>query len=680
MKKFQPIIKDFNHIIHGADYNPDQWIKYDPDIINKDMRLMKLANMNSMSVAIFAWSSLEPEEGVFDFSFLDEAMDKIAQNGGKAVLATPSGARPAWLAEKYPEVLRTDEKRVAHLFGERHNHCFTSPVYREKTAIINEKLAERYKDHEALGVWHISNEFSGECHCPLCRAAFTEWLRKKYNNDLDKLNFEYWTSFWSHTYTSWEQIAPPSSISEKSVSGLNLDWKRFVTHQTAEFIKSEIEPLKRITPDIPVTTNMMSYFDGLNYAELAKCIDVISWDDYPEWLNSEKDIDTAVRDAMWHDVMRSLKKRPFLLMESTPSMVNWRGIDKIKRPGMHRAASLLAVAHGSDSVQYFQFRKSRNCTEQHHGAVVDHCGHENTRVFREVSQLGAELKKLDCIVGTYTKSEVAFVFDWENKWALDDVQYFNSHDKKMYETFNKHYKEFWKRGINVDFINYESSLDDYKLIIMPMMYSVPESFIKKVEAFVRNGGTAVTTYMAGMVNENNLTYLGGWPANELGDVFGIWNEEISCMLPGETVKVNYKGKDYAAVDYCEVIHANAASVLGSYREDYFAGKPAVCKNDYGKGTAYYIAFRDEGVFLNDFYSDVISETGIERIFESLPEGVGAAVRSDGESSYVFLHNFSMQEKLIPNSRHFTDAETGTDVNGDIPIERTGVRILKITDY
>ncbi len=676
MKKFKPIIKDFNHLIHGADYNPDQWIKYDKDIIDKDIRLLGLANMNSVSAGIFAWSTLEPEEGRFDFSFLDEVMDKVAKIGGKVVLATPSGARPRWLAEKYPEVLRVNKNRERNIFGERHNHCYTSPIYREKVAIINEKLAERYKSHEALGLWHISNEFGGECHCPKCQAAFREWLKEKYDNDLEKLNYEYWSDFWSHTYTSWEQIESPSPLGDGSVNGLNLDWKRFVSYQTGEFFKAEIEPLKRITPDVPVTTNHMRYTDVLDYFKFSEHMDVVSWDDYPSWQNDETDIELAMTSAMWHDVMRGMKQRPFFLMESTPSMVNWKEIDKIKRPGMLKSTSLLAVAHGSDSVQYFQFRKSRNCSEQHHGAVVDHCGHENTRVFREVSELGATLKKLDGVVGSYTKSEVAFVYDWENRWALQDASYFKK-DKKYNETHNKHYNEFYKRGINVDFISYNGDFSPYKLIVMPMVYSVPESLIKKLESYVKVGGTVVMTYASAMVNENCLAYLGGWPALGLKEVFGVWNEEISCMKDGETVKVSYKGKEYNAIDYCEVIHDTGAKVLGKYEEDYFSGMPAVCENSCGKGKAYYIAFRDNGDFLADFYEDVIEELALEKEFLKLPYGVTAAVREDEDNKYVFLHNFAMEDKTVENSKAFYDMETGEAVTSDIAVPARSAKILKI---
>jgi len=227
MRKITPVNPKFPHLLHGGDYNPDQWLHM-PDILEQDLRLMKLAKCNAMTTAIFAWSALEPEEGVFTFRWLDKVMDDLEKNGVKCVLATPSGARPAWMSEKYPEVLRVDQNGIRNLHGTRHNHCFTSPVYREKVTIINEHLASRYKGHPALILWHLSNEYSGECRCELCCEAFRAWVRRKYNDDLDALNKAWWTAFWSHTYSRWSQIEPPSHRGENLVHGHNLDWKRFV--------------------------------------------------------------------------------------------------------------------------------------------------------------------------------------------------------------------------------------------------------------------------------------------------------------------------------------------------------------------------------------------------------------------------------------------------------------------
>ena len=248
INRYPPINPRFPHMLHGGDYNPDQW----PEAVwDEDMRLMKLAHCNAMTVAIFAWTKLEPDEGQFEFGWLDRVMDLLAANGGYAVLATPSGARPAWLAAKYPEVLRVRPDRGRNLFGVRHNHCFTSPIYREKAALINSKLAERYADHPALLVWHLSNEYNGECHCDLCRAAFRAWLESESTARSTRSTTPGGPASGATPITDWAQIDPPSPIGETSVHGLNLDWKRFVTDQTIDFMQVEIAPLRQFTPDVP---------------------------------------------------------------------------------------------------------------------------------------------------------------------------------------------------------------------------------------------------------------------------------------------------------------------------------------------------------------------------------------------------------------------------------------------
>ncbi len=662
MKKY--INEKFPHITHGGDYNPDQWQDC-PEILSEDMRLMKLANCNEMTLGIFAWTALEPEEGRYDFSFMDKAMDEIYRAGGRVVLATPSGARPAWLAQKYPEVLRVRNNGVRNHFGGRHNHCYTSEIYREKVTEIDRKIAERYKDHPALFAWHISNEFGGECYCPKCQAEFREWLKKKYGT-LDRLNKAWWTAFWSHTYTDWEQIEAPSPPGETCTHGLNLDWKRFVTEQTTDFMNTEIAAVKAFTPDIPVTTNFMNFYPGLDYRVMAKSLDFISNDLYPEWRGEEKnDIEVAKDAGLCHDLMRSLKGKPFMLMENTPSLINWRQINKPKRPGVHELTAMQTIAHGGDAVQYFQWRKSRGCSEKFHGAVVDHCGSENTRVFKEIAHLGARLKKMEGIAGTLTESNAAILYDWTNSWALADACGFNSCDKKLYKTVVSFYSPLWERGIDTDIISCEDGFEKYKLIIAPMFYSVSEELADKLERFVKRGGTLLATYMTGMVDENDLCYLGGFPCGKLKDVFGIWNEEIDSLYPEEKNRVVLNdGTALTAVDYCEVIHSRTAEVLAKYDSDYYKGLPAATVNKYGAGKAYYIAFRDEGDYTDKLIGDLIKETGIGSGFDGeLPDGVTAHTRTDGEKLFVFLQNFSYSSRKLKTEKNWTVYETGEALSG-----------------
>ncbi|MFY9175777.1 MAG: beta-galactosidase [Caldicoprobacterales bacterium] len=683
VKKYPPIHPKVKHMIHGADYNPDQWMRT-PEVWDEDMRLMKLAHSNSMSVGIFAWAALEPEEGRFEFGWLDEIMEKLYKNNAYIILATPTGARPAWMSAKYPEVLRVQANRRRNLHGTRHNHCYTSPVYREKTRIINTKLAERYGNHPSLVLWHVSNEYGGECHCELCQEAFRNWLREKYDDDLDKLNHAWWTAFWSHTYTDWSQIESPAPHGEFLVHGHNLDWKRFVTHQTLDFFKHEIATLKEITPDIPVTTNFMGTYPGLDYWKLAPHMDVVSWDSYPMW-HSKDNWEVGCSTAFLHDINRSLKGgKPFMLMESTPSATNWQPVAKLKRPGMHVLSSIQAVAHGSDSVQYFQWRKSRGSSEKFHGAVVDHVGNENTRVFRDVADVGKILEKLDDVVGTTVRPEVAVIYDWENRWAIDDAQGPRREKKDYQLTCERHYKAFWKRGIPVDVINMDCDFSRYKLLIAPMLYMVRPGVAERMEKFVESGGTLIVTYWSGIVDENDLCFLGGFPG-PLRKVTGIRSEEIDALYDED---YNYAvfdkdnplklEKEYKTVELCDLIHAETAKVLATYKEDFYAGRPALTVNEFGKGKCYYIAFRSGDDFLSDFYGRLIEDLDIQRVLDiDLPEGVTAQKRSDGDNDFIFVMNFAGDQRTVDlGDEELTDMIDGGQVQGEITLPAYGLRILK----
>ncbi|MBQ3550761.1 MAG: beta-galactosidase [Clostridia bacterium] len=668
---------DFKHMVHGGDYNPDQWLDY-PEVLSEDMRLMKLSHCNEMTLGIFAWSALEPEEGKFNFEWMDKVMDDIHKAGGKVVLATPSGAKPAWMAQKYVETLRVNDRGERYWYGERHNHCYTSPIYREKVKLINQKLAERYKDHPALIGWHLSNEYGGECYCDLCKEAFRGWLKKKYGS-IKNLNGQWWNAFWSHTFNGFDQINPPSPLGENHVHGLKLDWKRFVSEQTADFVKHEYDSVKSITPNIPVTANLMGFYQGLNYRDIVKVIDYVSWDNYPNWVNTDHDINVAQYSAMCHDLMRSLNCRPFYLMESTPSHVNWKPYNKLKRPKVHMLSSLQAVAHGSDSVQYFQWRKSRGSFEKFHGAVVDHVGNEHTRVFKDVTAVGERLEKLDEVVGTVVRPKVALMYDWDNQWAIDMAGGFQLNDKKISQTNCQYYNAFWSKGVDIDIIGADShDFNDYKVIFAPMRYMVSDALGEKLKSFVKNGGTLVCTYMTGMVNENDLCHLGGWPGAGLREVFGIWNEEIDTLNPGESNTVKLKdGTVVKAVDYCELIHSEGAEVLAEYDSDFYKGMPAYTVNRYGEGKAYYIAFRDDGSFTKQMINDILDEVGVSSEFDgALKKGVTAHSRTDGENTYVFLENYTPDDFETETGILWTEVDTGKTLTGKFTLSGYGTLILK----
>ncbi|MGA2604500.1 MAG: beta-galactosidase [Verrucomicrobiia bacterium] len=682
-KRYPPINPKCPHFLHGGDYNPEQWL-HAPEVLKEDMRLMKLAHCNAMSVGIFSWAALEPEEGRFTFDWLDQVIDDLANHGVFAVLATPSGARPAWMSQKYPEVLRVNADRTRIRHGARHNHCYTSPVYREKTALINHQLGQRYANHPALLVWHVSNEYSGECHCALCQEAFRAWLKERYGS-LEALNEAWWTAFWSHTYTDWSQIESPAPHGEWAIHGLNLDWKRFVTHQTIDFMKNEIAPLREVTPNVPVTTNMMGTYSGLNYWKMAPELDVVSWDSYPAWHGLEEDWRLGSAVAFIHDIYRCLKGgKPFMLMESTPSNVNWQEVCKLKRPGMHRLSSLQAVAHGADTAQYFQWRKSRGSFEKFHGAVVDHVGHENTRVFRDVAEVGQILEKLDAVIGTTVHPEVAIIYDWENEWAIDDLQGLSRKRRDYGGTCVAQYRPFWSRGVPVDVISMDSDFASYRFLIAPMLYMARPGVAERIEKFVRKGGTFVATYWSGIVDESDLCFLGGFPG-PLRNVLGIWAEEIDALHDGQTNVVIPAAKNglglsgrYQTRELCDLVHAGSAHVLARYGADFYKGQTALTVNEFGKGRAYYIASRNDDRFHDDFYGGLIRKLGLRRVLDTkLPKGVTSQVRTDGKDDFVFLLNFQPATRKVNLGRErLSDMVTGKNLTGVVTLPACGSLILR----
>jgi len=683
LQRYPPISPKCPAFLHGGDYNPDQWLAT-PEVWDEDVRLMKAAGCNAMSIGIFSWAALEPEEGRFTFDWLDTIMDKLAAKQVYAILATPSGAKPAWMSARYPEIRRVTVNGQRERHQGRHNHCRASPVYREKCRMINTRIAQRYQSHPALIAWHVSNEYNGEpCYCGLCLGTFRNWLRRKYQDDLGRLNQAWWTGFWSHTFTDWNQIYPDDA----TLHGMMLDWTRFNTEQAIDFFMYEAGPLRSLTPKIPVTTNFMGLCPTLDYWKFARAVDVISWDSYPSWHAPWGNAQVACETAFTHDINRSMKGgRPFMLMESTPSMTNWQTVSKLKRPGMHLLASLQAVAHGSDTVQYFQWRKGRGGVEKFHGAVVDHCGHEKTRVFEDVAEVGRSLERLAPVLGTTVRPEVAVVYDWETRWAVDNIQGLGRDLKKYAETVISHYQPFWANGIPVDVIDQTVALEGYRLVITPMMYLLRPGMAQKLSAFVAAGGTWVATYWTGIVDENDLCFTGGWPGAGLREVLGIWDEEIDAGYPLDRNHVAMKAGNalgmkgrFEASELFGLIHAEKARVLATYADDFYKGRPAVTVNSFQKGEAYYLAARTEADFQDAFYGALIDRMKFTPALAArLPPGVSAQIRSDGKQDYVFVMNFNdkpvkLTLKAKPARR---DLLSGKAMKGALTLPPYGVKVLE----
>lgn len=630
--------------IHGGDYNPDQWLNY-PDILEKDIEMFKKAHINCVTMGVFSWSSYERREGEYDFSWLVDMIKKLYANGIYTILATPSGARPAWFDKKYPEVRRVRSNHIREEHRERHNHCPSSPVFRNKITELDTKLAEAVKDLDGVILWHISNEFEGDCFCPLCAERFREFLKDRYHNDIEELNEQYWTGFWSKRFNDFDEIDAPFDNGENALMGLLLDWRRFTTYNVTDYMKVEIEAVKKVTPDIPVTTNMMNFFPAYDYRVMAKELDVISWDAYPRFHNDYESLFDTFQDAGFtHALMRSLKKKPFMLMESTPGQVNWQPFNKPKKPGVHPLMCMQTVANGSDTVQYFQLRQSRGAYEQFHSAVISHSGKDDTRIFKDVTKTGEDLIDTKELIGTINKAEVALVVDWDTRWALWYTQAFNNEDKGYEKTVKDFYKLNQKLGTDTDIISQYDNFDEYKVIVAPMMFLLENGTAEKIRRYVENGGTFIATYISGYVNENTLAYLGGFPGDGLMEVFGLENEEIDTLWPKQSNCITLNNRSVRAYDYCEIIKTDKAEVLASYTDDWYKGYPAITVNRYGKGKAYYIATRTDASDLKELFMDIYNDKKVS--FKTLPENVEYHLREDDKNTYEFYLNESEDEVKI----------------------------------
>ncbi|WP_248625506.1 beta-galactosidase [Enterococcus cecorum] len=667
---------------HGGDYFPEQWLNY-PDILKKDFELISKAKMNTVTVGMFAWGCLEPEEGNYSFDWLDDIFERVESINGNIILATPSAARPAWMAQKYPEVLRVNENRQKCLFGGRHNHCFTSSVYREKVQKINRRLAQRYGNRKSLLMWHVSNEYGGECHCELCQNAFRHWLQKKYKT-LKDLNNAWWGNFWSHQYSDWSQIESPSSIGESMNHGLNLDWKRFVTEQTIDFYRCEIEPLREITPNIPITTNFMAReedmlpYEGLDYQKFAKYVDVVSWDCYPTWhCKNETTAELASKVGFMDDLFRSMKQKPFFIMESTPSLVNWRSVNKAKRPGMHVLTSLQHIAHGSNSNMYFQIRQSRGGAEKFHGSVLRNDNRTDTRVFKDVQQVGHIQEVMRSLTTTFRKSEIAIIYDFENNWAINDAQAFSKNRKEYAATVQEHYRVFWNRDLPVDVISVEADLREYRLVIVPMLYMMSATTLQRFIEYVNAGGVIVSTYLSGLVDKNDLTHMGIWP-EDMKRLFGVELLENDTYYPGESNEILYDNRIFKTKDYQSVMDLITAKSLGTYGKDFYAKSTAVSGNRLGKGRAYFIGARTDGDFLDAFYGNLCVDLNLNQAF--IIEGdneVSVQSRNTKSDTYYFVMNFSESEKTIYTKYPSRDIVNNENCGVKIVLKPYEVKVLHV---
>ena len=666
--------------LHGGDYNPEQWLDR-PDILDKDILYMKDAGINTVTLGVFSWAVHEPTEGNINLDWLKTIMDKLYANDIYTVLATPTGARPAWLDQAYPSAMRCDDMGVRNHHGLRHNHCMQSPEFREKVRLIDTALAKQFAGHPGLLMWHISNELGGYCYCDTCRKKFQQWLSQRYDNDIEKLNKAWWTTFWSHKFNNFEQIDPPYANGESCILGLNLDWKRYNTWSATDFMKFEIDTLKAAGATEPTTTNFMEMFLDYDYHYMSQFIDVISWDNYPELHNNwQSDSDTMLERSFNHALFRSMKpNQPFMMMESAPGVVNWRPYNKYRRPGVHKLISMQAVATGSDTVQYFQIRKGRGSSEQYHGAVIDHIGTNDTRIFKEVAALGNDLKKISEITGSVSNNKVAILFDWDNRWAIEDVWALSNETKNYDKTCMEIYNEFMSLGVEPDIISSDMDWSNYSIICAPMLYVLHDGVGRKISDFVNNGGQFMATYFTGYVDKTLLNWLGGFPGDGLNNVFGLRSEEIDTLYPEDIVtisiphKTGHTSHSIKVHDYQELLRDVTADILAKYDNDYMAGTPAITRNHFGYGNAYYVACRTDQHDIEFIYREMLNKAKIP--FTKLPDGIEKHSRFSKSAKYDFYLNCTDQPINVPQIFGL-ELLSKTSADGNLVLEKYGVAIVK----
>ncbi|MBM0233845.1 beta-galactosidase [Micromonospora sp. STR1_7] len=663
----------------GGDYNPEQWPE---DVWKQDYRLFDAARIDLVTVGVFDWALIQPAEDTYDFALLDRIVERAAAEGRGICLATGTGAHPPWLAKAYPEVTRTDFEGRKHRFGQRHNSCPSSPVFRRLSAELARRVARRYADDPAVVAWHVGNEYGGACYCDLCAAGFRDWLRHRYGT-LDELNAAWYATFWSHTFTDWEQIEPPSALTEHwrgpdhtAFQGITLDYLRFTSDAMLTNFRDEKAAIRESSPDLPVTTNFMGMYRPIDYHRWAEHLDFASWDNYPP------DDGSAARMALTHDLIRGLKDgQPFWLMEQTPSVTACRDVNPLKRPGLMRLWSWQAVAHGADAVLFFQLRASRGASEKYHGAVIGHAGRSDTRVFREVAELGAELDRLGpASLGARTPARVALLFDWDSWWALE-ISDGPSRLVRYQQVVLAYHRALWDAGVDLDVVAVTADLSRYEVVVAPALHMIKADLPQRLEAVAARGGSVLTTYLSGRVDENDQAFLMDVPG-PLGQLTGVRVDEWDARGPEVVNPVRLgTGADQVDVEarlLFELVVPQGAEVLGTYQADFYAGTPAVTRNSFGAGDGWYVAAGLDQAGVSWVVRQVLARHDVLGPYPDVPDLESAVRVAPDGSRLLFLLNHRAEPVEVAARIGGVDLLTGdrTETGSALRLPAYGVVVMR----
>lgn len=665
-------------LFFGGDYNPEQWPE---SVWLDDMRLMREAGVNLVSIGIFSWAKLQSAPGVFHFGWLDRLMDLLAKNGIMADLATATASPPAWLVKLHPEILPVLADGTVLSQGSRQHYNPSSSAYRAACAELVTALATRYQAHPALAMWHINNEYA--CHVPAdygdeTAVAFREWLRARHGS-LDALNDAWGTAFWSQHYYAWDEILPPRAAPSFQNPGQVLDFARFSSDALLECCLVEKRILRTITPDKPVTTNFMEWFKPLDYRKWALELDFTCLDIYPEPDKSSRPL------AQNADLTRSFNPDvPWFIMEQVTTHVNWRPRNATKRPGLMRLWSYESIARGADGICFFQWRQARAGAEKFHGSMLGHGSDPSSqRCFQETKQLGNELARLGELAGTKIHAETALYFDQENWWALELPSKPNA-DLKYARGVENFYTPLQRANLAVDFVFESTDLSRYRVVFAPSLYLVKPGVAEKLAAYVAAGGQLVLTYFSGIVDEHDRVHLGGYPAPFralLGLEVEEWtvpsNDRATALATTPAGTALGLPAQLAASFWAEAIRAETCDVLATFTEGFLAGRPALTRRAHGRGHAWYIGTELDADGYAHLVALVTASAGL-RAPLATPKGVAVGERraADGTRFTFLLNHTDAPATVADATLHGAELLSGTPVAGSVELPPLGVAIVR----
>ena len=678
----QPLAGQQARIWYGGDYNPDQWPE---EVWDDDVRLMKKAGVNLVSVGIFSWAKIETSEGVYDFDWLDRIINKLGEAGIAVDLASATASPPIWLTQAHPEVLWKDYRGDVCQPGARQHWRPTSPVFREYALKLCRAMAEHYKGNPYVVAWHVSNEYG--CHNRFdysedAERAFRKWCEERYGT-IDAVNDAWGTAFWAQRMNDFTEIVPPRFIGDGNFMnpGKLLDFKRFSSDALKAFYVAERDALAEITPDLPLTTNFMVSAAGsvLDYDDWGREVDFVSNDHY--FIPGETHLDELAFSASLVDGIA--RKDPWFLMEHSTSAVNWRPVNYRKEPGQLVRDSLAHVAMGADAVCYFQWRQSKAGAEKFHSAMVPHAG-EDSAVFRDVCELGADLNTLadNGLLGTkLAKSKVAVVFDYESEWASEHTA---TPTQKVHHVDEplQWFRALADHGVTADVVPVRGAWDDYEMVVLPSVYLLSEETTRRVRDYVVGGGRLVVTYYTGISDERDHVWLGGYPGS-IRDVVGVRVEEFMPMGDDFPGVPDCLGLSNGAVahDIADVIGSvdGTATVLETFKDDPWTGMdgaPAIVAHTFGEGRSVYVGARlgRDGIALS--LPEILDSLGMAEVGGN--DGRVLRVEREGAdgSRFVFSFNRTHETVRVPVEGEVV-VSSFAEVSGEtISIKPNGVIVTK----